>query len=227
MPGHSTQTENTKNISKPMAKMTLLEREAVRAGKGLFCQIDGCDRGTYAKGYCSKHWTRILRNGTIKKLYTKKTPIEVTDDVAILTLNNTRKATPIYAKISVSDVGIVERYKWVWSKRNGVVTLYDGTHIKLHRMLLQPPRDKVVDHINGDKLDNRRENLRIIEQWQNVVNQASRPMRNIESTPSGRYYVRMKANGVRHIIGSFDSLGRAIKARDEAAARIHGDIRQR
>ena len=41
---------------------------------------------------------------------------------------------------------------------------------RLHRFLINAPREHMVDHINGDKLDNRRENLRLASSSQNQAN---------------------------------------------------------
>lgn len=52
------------------------------------------------------------------------------------------------------------------------VEQHDGkpVTIMLHRWLLQPPKDQVVDHMNRDKLDNRRANLRICTHAENLLN---------------------------------------------------------
>lgn len=44
--------------------------------------------------------------------------------------------------------------------------------IQMHNVVLgfAPSKDRVVDHINGNSLDNRRENLRIVTQQQNMFN---------------------------------------------------------
>ena len=39
----------------------------------------------------------------------------------------------------------------------------------LHRLLIEPPEGMVVDHINGNKLDNRRENLRVVSSAGNLA----------------------------------------------------------
>lgn len=40
----------------------------------------------------------------------------------------------------------------------------------LHRRIAQPSKGECVDHINGDKLDNRRSNLRLCDESQNAAN---------------------------------------------------------
>lgn len=45
-----------------------------------------------------------------------------------------------------------------------------GPKIYLHRFITNVPKGMVVDHINGNKLDNRRENLRICTQSENMAN---------------------------------------------------------
>ena len=42
--------------------------------------------------------------------------------------------------------------------------------IRAHRLIMNPAKDKVIDHINGNKLDNRKSNLRICTQVQNMAN---------------------------------------------------------
>jgi len=43
-------------------------------------------------------------------------------------------------------------------------------HVYLHRYILDAPREKHVDHINCDTLDNRKENLRLCSQLDNSHN---------------------------------------------------------
>lgn len=46
----------------------------------------------------------------------------------------------------------------------------DSRGVAMHREIAGAPDGKVVDHINGDPLDNRRENLRVCTQQQNLWN---------------------------------------------------------
>lgn len=79
--------------------------------------------------------------------------------------------------LSHNDYDIVKNYKWSltprYNKSKGkyfyVQNAKKGT---LHRFLCPPETGMVVDHINGNTLDNRRENLRVITYGQNGINRA-------------------------------------------------------
>lgn len=49
-------------------------------------------------------------------------------------------------------------------------TTKKGYYILLHRVILAPPAHLVVDHINSNPLDNRKENLRVVTTKQNSHN---------------------------------------------------------
>lgn len=77
--------------------------------------------------------------------------------------------------VDAEDEHIFQQYKWhindggyaVW--RGNV----DGEKktVRLHRLIAHPPKGLVVDHINRNKLDNRRCNLRCVSQAINANNQ--------------------------------------------------------
>lgn len=45
-------------------------------------------------------------------------------------------------------------------------------HVLIHRYILNPPANMVIDHINGNKLDNRKCNLRVVTTHQNNMNRS-------------------------------------------------------
>jgi hypothetical protein len=79
-------------------------------------------------------------------------------------------------KIAIVDDDDYERlsaYKWCYSSSTGYAISarkLGGKKILLHRFLLNAPPNKVTDHINRDKLDNRKENLRLCSRAENNCN---------------------------------------------------------
>lgn len=103
----------------------------------------------------------------------------------------------------------------------------------LHRDIMGINDPKVfVDHINGDRFDNRRSNLRIASSYGN--NQNSAPRINGKSRFKGVYPVRnttdkiwaaqIKANHVRTFLGCFTTQEEAALAYDAAAKQLHGEF---
>lgn len=63
--------------------------------------------------------------------------------------------------IDTEDVPKVEKYKWYITIRKAKLYCYgtvDGSKIALHRFLINS--SMIIDHINGNSLDNRKSNLR-------------------------------------------------------------------
>lgn len=59
-----------------------------------------------------------------------------------------------------------------WVPRGGAhgYAGFPGGCIKLHRVIMNAPNGMVVDHINGNTLDNRKANLRVCTQRENLQN---------------------------------------------------------
>lgn len=72
-----------------------------------------------------------------------------------------------------SDYEWLSRYKWSFDRyayRTKQLPNGRKRSERMHRLIMNPPVGMVVDHINGDKLDNRRENLRVVSQSVNARN---------------------------------------------------------
>lgn len=102
----------------------------------------------------------------------------------------------------------------------------------LHREILglEPGDPRQVDHINGNTLDNRRENLRICDCTENNCNV---PCRSNNTTgykgvgwrkERGKYRARIKLNGKETHLGYYDDPVIAAIAYDAAARKYHGEF---
>lgn len=74
-----------------------------------------------------------------------------------------------YALVDNADYELVRQYRW-WYSNGYAVTKLNGRTILMHRLLMQPPPNRVVDHLNGKRADNRRKNLRVCTDEENNHN---------------------------------------------------------
>lgn len=87
-----------------------------------------------------------------------------------------------YAQIDNEDYEYLSQFKWYAEKkkcgryyaRRSIITKGVKKGAWMHREIMGPPREMSIDHINGDGLDNRRENLRTCTHQQNMCNRKSR-----------------------------------------------------
>ena len=99
-------------------------------------------------------------------------------------------------------------------------------NILMHRLILCPPDHLVVDHINGDALDNRRENLRVCTHQQNSMNRAGWGRTEyIGVVKVGKLWrARIEPNGHALLLGLFETPGLAAAAYNKAARIIYRDF---
>lgn len=79
-----------------------------------------------------------------------------------------KKGQGKFALVDDKDYEVLAQYKWHLS--NGYAVRRGNKPTSMHRAIMQPPSDLQVDHINGDRLDNRRCNLRLCTGGQNKRN---------------------------------------------------------
>lgn len=139
------------------------------------------------------------------------------------------KGKGLYALVDADDFNMVSNYKW--SLRAGYVAAYipgSGKHMSLHRMIMNPPRDMVMDHINFDKLDNRKCNLRVCTRSNNSIHRkpyGSKRFKGIHFDKTRKKWnVSLRCRNSFVWIGRFNDPMSAARAYDEKAKQLHGEF---
>ena len=92
-------------------------------------------------------------------------------------------------KIDLEDVGLCQQYTWHYHHTGYFHASKDGGKITLHLLLMGKDSSRVIDHINRDKLDNRRSNLRVVSRSINSTNACIRSDKT-QDLPRGINYSR-------------------------------------
>lgn len=131
----------------------------------------------------------------------------------------------MFTLVDDSDLALMSNRPWYLSS-NGYAVSREGTgKRRLHSLLFGDPDGMDIDHVNGDRLDNRRQNLRIVTRAQNLRNVA-------ESWPVvskyvgvyrrfiwDRWFVMVSiGGGSQYYCGDYACEEAAARAHDSAAA---------
>lgn len=121
------------------------------------------------------------------------------------------------AIVDDEDYDWLSQYKWFYDTGYAVTKKHiDGRRkTKMHRLINQTPNGLDTDHINRNRLDNRRSNLRTVTHQQNLYNNRLRP--NNKSghpgiclhKPNNKWQVKLG----NLYIGLFESLDEAVSVR--------------
>jgi hypothetical protein len=143
--------------------------------------------------------------------------------------------------IDAEDWPRISGFKWSVSSDGGtrmyVSTRFGKKKTYLHRLILEAPNGRRVDHRNGDSLDNRKANLRLATHQQNMFNRRKSHTFKGKPTASyykgvtwdrscGRYKAQIIKNGINHYLGHFHDPRKAALAYDHAALERFGEFAQ-
>jgi hypothetical protein len=159
----------------------------------------------------------------------EKRKIRIEGEIAYVPLPDGTEAT-----IDAEDAESVGQHNWCLG--NGYVVTFlprvNGKQktLRLHRLVMGEPEGKMVDHRNGNPLENRKAFLRPATNAQNQYNQGI-PSHNTSghkgvgwNKACKKWQARIKHEGKQIHLGLFTDLEEASKAYREAALKYHGEF---
>ena len=188
----------------------------------------------FNKLLCPKHYQQILKYGHVldnnPRSQSDLNDYNFIDEntIEIICFNKKSNKSGSFL-ISPCDFNNIITKKWrIW--KNSVFT---GNYnpISYTSFILNPDKGYVVDHINGDRFDNRRENLRICKQQDNLCNKHF--MSNNKSGFIGITYsnernkwcAEITKNNKKYKLGRWDKIENAVYARYFAEKILFGKFR--
>lgn len=146
-----------------------------------------------------------------------------------------------YALVDSSDFEALSLFNWYakWDEKTRSFYAgrnvrskdgkYHGHSITMHKQIISTQKGKLVDHINHNTLDNRKENLRVVSYAQNLYN-----MRTPKDNTSGykgvswdkateKWIAYIRKHGILKYLGRFLKVEEAASAYNTAAEKFFGE----
>jgi len=138
------------------------------------------------------------------------------------------------AIVDDEDFEYLNQWKWYannnYAIRSFTVSKSKVLRISMHREIMKPQKGFVIDHLDGNGLNNQKNNLRICTNSQNLMNR----VKNINNTSgykgvrlhnlSKKWRAQIWLNSKYYHIGLFNDIKDAARAYNEAAIKYHGEF---
>ncbi len=132
-----------------------------------------------------------------------------------------------YALVDEGDIGLVSGYKWYLHPRGYAGHKNGKFQVLMHRLVMGITKGE-IDHINRNKLDNRRRNLRVVtasqnQAWKSIQSNNTSGYRGVRWSKNA-WQAGIKVNGRGIYLGRYQVKEDAARAYDQAAKTYFGEF---
>ena len=188
---------------------------------GNYCRVNSTDlnKGTQSCGCYQKEQT--------SKTHKKYNKYDLSQEYGIGYTSNTNKC--FY--FDKEDYELIKNYCWAENDQGYAVShKLDGSNIRQHRLILNPNVDEIIDHKNQNRLDNRKNNLRIANKQTNGINRPCNTnnklgVKGVNLQSDGKKYMaKIMVNGKTIYLGSYNTIEEASKVRMAKEKELFGEF---
>lgn len=213
-----------------------------------YCEICGRELNKrnfiYGKILCSKHMHQFMKYGKFidNTQRTKKdlNDYKIIDDVVYMNLYNNANEYAATAIFDKEDLPKLKYHKWRYSYGRAVTGSYASVNkpkgVKfMHHLVMDFPQNdgKVIDHIDGNPLNNRKSNLRICTQLDNMHNKSFMSLNKSGVIGVSRdkrrknkcWVAEIRCNDKKYHLGTYINLSEAAYARYIAEVKLFKEFR--
>jgi hypothetical protein len=201
------------------------------------CKIEGCKNKYYSKGFCNTHYVQkrrgqvLFRDFSKGRIRTDPNEFIIEGNICFISLYDNNNIKIAEAVIDTEDYERCKQFKWKLNrdlKKNDFRVAsckggYLGPFIMRKKLM-----SKEVDHIDGNTLDNRKQNLQIITHRQNSLKR--KMQKNNTSGYRGvvqnknKWISQIGSNGKYYHLGNFDTKEKAALVYNEKAKEFFGEF---
>lgn len=136
------------------------------------------------------------------------------------------------AMVDLADEAMLKGHKWRVRVGYGCLYATDANGLLMHRLILGAQKGQIVDHIDGNGLNNTRRNLRLCTSQENSFNARMSVRGEVKFKGVYRakgfrdlpFRAQIQKDGKKYSIGRFATAEEAARAYDAAALKLHGEF---
>lgn len=200
------------------------------------CKVDWCrnKKCLSGKGYCRMHYDQMRKHGHITNYRPagNRNEYVLKEDYGELHILDKESNIKAIVLIDKEDIEKLKQYSFRLHNKGYISSVKNGKTIYIHQIILNSKviKNYEIDHINRNKLDNRKKNLRICKHLENTHNRkqynkfGQQGIRKVNRNLNKPYLASITNNGKWIYIGYYATIDEAKEARIKAEKEIYKEF---